>query len=82
MNLQQLKKYILYSILFAGLMLLIFISVKNIPDSKRAIDRQNRELQKLKDDLFDCGIERKEEKCTTEEVNQIQDRIRSLEEEE
>ncbi|OGQ36175.1 MAG: hypothetical protein A3F16_06965 [Deltaproteobacteria bacterium RIFCSPHIGHO2_12_FULL_43_9] len=82
MSLQQLKKYILYSILFIGLMLLIYMGIKNIPRSRMETSQQQEELQKLKEELFNCDTEREENSCTNEEVDQIQEKIKSLEKQE
>lgn len=79
MNIKQLKKYIFFSILSIGLMALIYMGIKNIPTSQREIDRQDRELQKLKESLFDCDKETQESTCTSEEVDKIQEKIRELE---
>lgn len=79
MSLQQLKKYIFYLLLSIGLLVLIYIGIKNSGTSIRELKDRERELQKLKEQLFDCDTVVKESTCTNEELDKIQEKIKDLE---
>lgn len=74
---KKLKKLLIFTAVTAGLLLVFFIVNKKIP-TQREIDEQQRELQTLKDQLFDCEAQVNHTTCTVEDVDTIQKKIQEL----